>query len=278
MPLAAEYSGFDSKRDRIKHGRFEGAWYKLLADIYGKSRAEIEQREKKRHRRQRRTRVVATAVAIVTTIAGASLYLQARRERDRQTEVALAQGLAQQAQIRSDEDPEALTRGLLLATESMKRFKALGLYSLEADQAMRELLRLAARPVNPWARSTVVRDFEFSPHHASHLAYATEDGRVEVWDVSTRDKVMAVAAMGDIADISFSVDGRHLAAVGGTALKVYDATNGRELMSVHDGRGVEQVTFSTSGRYVAAASTDNSVTLYEVATGPDPIQWTVSLS
>src|SRR5713226_8293134 len=51
LPLASDYRGFDPAADRVGSSRWRGPWFKLLADIYGCSRAEIEERE--RHRRLR---------------------------------------------------------------------------------------------------------------------------------------------------------------------------------------------------------------------------------
>ena len=48
MPLAADYRGFNLQKDRINKGRFKSAWSKTLADLYSRSREQIEQREKKR--------------------------------------------------------------------------------------------------------------------------------------------------------------------------------------------------------------------------------------
>src|SRR5262245_3718236 len=55
LPLASDYRGFDPKTDRVTSARWRSAWYKLLADIFGFSRAEIEQREHRRRWRRRLT-------------------------------------------------------------------------------------------------------------------------------------------------------------------------------------------------------------------------------
>lgn len=56
MPLAANYLSFNPKKDKINKGTFEGAWYTTLANIYGISRSELEQRETKRQMQERRAR------------------------------------------------------------------------------------------------------------------------------------------------------------------------------------------------------------------------------
>src|SRR5258706_6129228 len=48
IPLGVNYAGFDPRKDQPNKGRFAGAWYSTLANIYGLSRAIIEERD--RHR------------------------------------------------------------------------------------------------------------------------------------------------------------------------------------------------------------------------------------
>jgi hypothetical protein len=53
LPLAVDYRGFSTQKDRVSKGVYYGQWYTLLADIYDISRSEIEQRDKKRQTRAR---------------------------------------------------------------------------------------------------------------------------------------------------------------------------------------------------------------------------------
>ncbi len=72
-PLAADYRGFDVQKDKVYRGVFEGAWYKTLADLYGRSRVEIEQRERKRQIRGRC--VSATVASAVLLVIGGTTWL-----------------------------------------------------------------------------------------------------------------------------------------------------------------------------------------------------------
>ena len=79
MPLAAEYRGFDARKDTINKGAFEGPWYTTLANLYGVSRREIEQREAKRRTTQRIQ--IFTAILLALVVFGAwSLYETHRSE------------------------------------------------------------------------------------------------------------------------------------------------------------------------------------------------------
>src|SRR6185436_3049980 len=55
MPLAIDYRGFDpAGKQKVNKDVFHAAWCSLLANLYGLSRSEVEQREKKRETRRRR--------------------------------------------------------------------------------------------------------------------------------------------------------------------------------------------------------------------------------
>src|SRR4051794_15306381 len=56
IPLAADFRGIDPGRPNVRKKRHRDAWFKLIADLYGLPRADVEQREKKRQSRTRRVR------------------------------------------------------------------------------------------------------------------------------------------------------------------------------------------------------------------------------
>lgn len=53
MPLAINYRNFQSSKDKVNKGKYDGSWFSLLAHLYDISRSEIEQRERKRQVRVR---------------------------------------------------------------------------------------------------------------------------------------------------------------------------------------------------------------------------------
>jgi WD40 repeat protein len=73
MPLAADYRGFDPSRSRVDRGIYESSWYTTLANLYGISRNQIEQRERKR-RTRRRLVLGSTAATIVSVVAGLLVF------------------------------------------------------------------------------------------------------------------------------------------------------------------------------------------------------------
>ena len=77
MPLAADYRTFDVRKDKVNGSLFQGPWYSILANIYGISRNEVEQREKKKRARRRRITVAITGgvmVALATTWMNSRLW------------------------------------------------------------------------------------------------------------------------------------------------------------------------------------------------------------
>jgi WD40 repeat protein len=54
MPLAANFLKFDSKKNKVNRDRYSDAWHTILAHIYDVSRDEIEQRDRRRRNRTRR--------------------------------------------------------------------------------------------------------------------------------------------------------------------------------------------------------------------------------
>jgi WD40 repeat protein len=73
MPLAAAYQGFDLRKHKVDRGVFESSWFSILANLYGISRSELEQRERRRQQRARRLWAAITASA-VTILAGLTAW------------------------------------------------------------------------------------------------------------------------------------------------------------------------------------------------------------
>jgi WD40 repeat protein len=73
MPLAAAYQGFDLRKHKVDRGVFEGSWFSILANVYGISRSELEQRERRRQHRTRRLWAAIT-VSAVSILAGLTAW------------------------------------------------------------------------------------------------------------------------------------------------------------------------------------------------------------
>jgi len=122
MPLAVDYRGFDPGRSRVDRGVYEASWYTTLANLYGVSRNQIEQRERKR-RARRRLIALSTAAASIIVLAGLSLIaVDQWRDARQQERVAEARFLAGRAVAN---ESTGLSKGLrvraLLAAESLRK-------------------------------------------------------------------------------------------------------------------------------------------------------------
>ena len=79
MPLAASFLDIDPKRTKPHKGQYTGSWYAILANLYGVSRSEIEQRERKRKIRQLRIRL-ALGVSIIVVLSVALIVALIERD------------------------------------------------------------------------------------------------------------------------------------------------------------------------------------------------------
>ena len=94
-----------AKRNVTK-GAFAGAWYKTLAEIYGTSRNEIEQRERRRQI-LRRNVALGISVALIAVLASLSIWtLLERAEARRQQQVAQENEVKAKLQERLAKDNE----------------------------------------------------------------------------------------------------------------------------------------------------------------------------
>jgi WD40 repeat protein len=80
--------------------------------------------------------------------------------------------------------------------------------------------------------------------------------------------VTTVLAGPAVASLSFSHDGKHLAATWGSSIKVWEASSGRLAKTLQGASGeVTSVCFSPRAGYLAAGSEDGTVRLWEFPTG-----------
>jgi WD40 repeat protein len=263
MPLAVNYLSFDSRRDRPNKGPFDGPWYTILANLYGLSRSVIEQRDRRRQARQRRIRRGIVTGVIAALLAALAVTLVSRQDAVKQRVIAQQeQRDAEKAQKEAEAAAEAERKAKVAEEEQRQRADERSKVALsrqlaaEAATERREnrldfalLLSLEAQRVGVdtlEARSSLLSALEYNPRIVTSLH---NDGAV--------------------SGISFSPDGRTLAAASGTTITLWDTAayrrRGRPLLG--HGDAVFSVGFSRDGRYLVSGSRfDKNLLIWDVAT------------
>ena len=246
MPLAADYRGFDARRDRVDKGRFEGPWYTLLANIYDVSRSELEQRDKRRQARIRRVRMLIAGAVGVALIALSIWALASRQE-------AISRQLAANSISQLSIDPEL---SILLASEALTAKR-----TDEAEEALRRaLVRSHVRRVFH-GHTDWVNDVAFSPS-GRLIASASNDKTVRIAEVATGKVAHVLAHQHAVYALSFGADDTEVLSVTDDTVTIWNTTTGSPLREM---KGY-LASFSSDARLVITAASDGAY-VWEKATG-----------
>jgi len=220
-------------------------------------------------------------------------------------QVSLARHLASQAESVRNQHPELVERSVLLAVESMRRFR-----TLEADQALRNGLDLLPRAIARVIHEDEVRCLAFSPN-GRFLATGSDDNTARVTEVATGIEIARFVHQSGITSVRFTANSKLLlsssmdctvhvselvtgrqslelvhdlqvysveispdgsllatASMDGTA-RIWRMRDGAQLFELPHGDQVRTAKFSPDGRFVATASWDSSARIWEVATGKE---------
>ena len=246
IPLAADYRGFDPRRDRVDKGRFEGVWYTLLANIYDVSRSELEQRDKRRQARVRRIRMaIASAVGVALVVL--SVWALASRQE------AVSRQLAADSLAHLAIDPE---ESILLASEALRARQ-----TDEAEEALRRaVVRSHVRRVFH-EHSDWVNDVVFSPG-GRLIASASNDRTVRIADVATGKILHVLQHQQPVYGLTFGPDDTEILSVTPETVQVWNATTGAPVRAT---KGY-LAAFSPDGTSVITAGPDGAF-VWDKATG-----------
>jgi WD40 repeat protein len=107
----------------------------------------------------------------------------------------------------------------------------------------------------------------FSPS-GKHLASASLDQTVKIWDVSRGNELSVLHEEAGVLAVAISPDGRRIAAGSEDRTVKLWTRPGNEVLSLSPGGGaINNAVFSPDGRRVAASSSSGAVTVWDAATG-----------
>lgn len=272
MPLAVDYRGFDpAGKQKVNKDAFHAAWCSLLANLYGLSRNEIEQREKKREARRRRITQSIVGGIMATLLAATAISVTFWRQAVAQRRAAVARQLTAQAELARNESPRLIERSVLLAVESLKRLPTLEAETVLRPQLAKMLIR--TRRISMGARSGA---YVFSTDRR-RVAAATAEG-VKVYDLLTGDKIAALDPLPPMMEFKFSPDGKHFATGSGAmnpqlprnyVAQVWRLQDAKEIARLPYTEPVHMLVFNADGRYLAI-SDDKFARVWEVGSERQP--------
>ena len=257
MPLASDYLRFDPRRDKVNKGGFAGSWYKLLADIYGVSRSEVEQRDKKRESRRRRITAGVTGSVILALSSALVFALTSRHQAVERGEIALARQLAVQSEVLRVANPHLLDRSALLAVEAARRTSG-----LEVDRSLRAAVGLLPDLSFEYTTDKPIQSVALSA--GGNLAAAGgDDGVVRLWDRSSGKETARVENGAPVESLVITPDGRYLAAASGKGTIVLDTKSGKQARL----NAANETVLTIDGGLLAGGAKDGRISLWDLASG-----------
>lgn len=272
MPLAGDYRNFDPRRDKLDKGAFHGCWYTLLANVFGLSRNEIEQRDQRRAARRRAITIGIVSGVIVLLSIAFVVTLFAQREAERQRDqaehrriVALTKLVASNATAQAARNPlwgKLLARQAYLFNERVN-----GEALADVDAALR---------VNTKTQSTTVK------RHADEVLHVTAvspqgtllasgtNNVIKLWNLAQVDASprLLKGHTVHVVSLAFSPDGDMLASGSwDDTVRIWSLSHSEPTSRVLRGhiQNVLAVAFSPDGKFLASGGDDATVRIWDLA-------------
>jgi WD40 repeat protein len=224
----------------------------------------------------KRARYLTGAFIIALIMAFTALFFgsQARRtaitaQNDKR--IATSRELAAASLNNLDVDPE---RSILLALQSVSTTRSAdGTVLPESLEALHRSIVSSPVRMSLTGHGTRVLSAAFSPN-GKQLATIGDDGTTIVLDEITGEELFRLPGITKPSDlvteqrVTYSPDGKLLAACDRNLLNVYDAVSGKlvRALSGHEG-DVLSVTFSHDGKYIATGGGDTTVRMWDASNG-----------
>lgn len=260
MPLATSYVGFSDRSDRVDGGKFEDSWYKLLANLYGISREEVEQRE----RRRRRNRKLGLTMAVASVILAASALVRVAWIAELQRHLALSRELADEAISLLDSDFDT---ALLLSLEANRVSQ-----TFEARNALaRGLFRQPEiiKVLHPTDKIVAIATHPKKNLFVLSTVQATGDSELIFWDLSEQKTILHGRVPIPLRKVVFSQNGEFLATASSDQVLVWQVSPILvHVATFHMGNSPTYstpfVAFSLDGKTLAAEIDHGKIFLWDV--------------
>ncbi len=279
MPLAIDYRDFrlDSS-DKVSKGKFESEWFSLLANLYGVSRSEIEQRERKRQVRIRN--LLIALIVILFGLLGLAIFNwfeaeQAKEAEQQATKTAIEQrdkaqhafavaGIREAQRLIDNHDSARALMHLAQAT----RFDPLWIFSRTwlVNLMQQKKWHLPNQILKHGDNFTLAA---FSAD-GTRVVTASLDGTARVWDAQSGKALgESMRLEGNVRSAVFSADGtRVMTASDDNTVRMWDAHSGKALGGpMRHEAGVLSATFSADGTRVVTVSGDGMVRIWNAQSG-----------
>lgn len=266
MPLAADYRRFEPGKDRLNKGVFYGAWYTTLANVFGVSRSEIEQRDQSRIARRRTATIGGVAGIIVLLSVALIVTLLAKQEAVHRRFVSLAQSLASQAVFESTRGQH--DRAALLARQAyLFDQRHQGEVLATVDAALRTVMRNEPLPLASKGDGKV---YSIAVSADGTLLAAGGDHLIRLWSLTNttaKPRILDGHSI-EVASLAFSPDGRTLASGSwDQTVRLWELATPDAKPRVLQGHDhyVLAVAFTPDGKVLASAGRDSTVQIWDLA-------------
>lgn len=257
--------------------RFGTPHIELIHDVLCPTVHEVAERQAARRRRRRRLLGAGIATALILGLAGLVYYFRSLADKaQRESRLALAgQLVAESVSTRArGADMESRENAARLALEAIWRFRALGVRSTHADEALRNALDLYLQ--RRWSKEVDVSLVELNAEGTEVIAAGgNTSAHVYRWDVADGRELPEKELRG--RPVGFSPGGEYLVTLDRGfrdtegELRVYETATGREggppIPFV--AREVQWGAVSPGGDYVAMGRSRGSTQLRRVADGEE---------
>lgn len=258
MPLAVSYLNFNTRRDKLNTGIYDGSWYTLIANLYGLNRSEVEQRERTRRRRRRAlVGSLVTSIVLILSIATAVAWWQ-KREADQQRDKAVSRELAASSLASLNQDPE---RSILLALRGLDTT-----ITKEAEHALHRAVGASRVRFALSNHRDRIYDIAYGPK-GDYLASVGDEGTINFARASTGEKLFKLLSdRSEKTAIAIDATGNHIAA-GSANGRIYiwklAASSEVRIISAHKGL-IEDLDFVPGAARLVSGGADGKVKLWDI--------------